>query len=209
MSSPGTYINDEFIKALIDVTDERFSKIDLSKLLIIVIDYAPKEFLYELAKQYDVNGIEWELADTDAKKQELIKNSVKLHKHKGTFYAVKRILAILNIDGEIQEYDKYNGRKHHFKISMDIVNDSFDLVKAAKLIKLLDDYKPLRSKLDNFQINIVLTCNICLSTYMVLEHEVYIPDYKFNPLIFSDFYGEAVSLMSDTNENNPLDGYFS
>ena len=76
MGSQNTYINDEFINSLINETDRRFSSIDLSQLLVMVVDCAPYELLRDLAEQFDVNGIEWELADSEDKKRKLIKDSV-------------------------------------------------------------------------------------------------------------------------------------
>lgn len=206
MGSQNTYINDEFINSLINETDRRFSSIDLSQLLVMVIDCAPYELLRDLAEQFDVNGIEWELADSEDKKRKLIKDSVILHRYKGTFYGVKRVLGILNIEGEIEEYDKYNGRWHHFKVHLNIVNDTFDMSKGVKLISLLNEYKPLRSKLDNLQINLIVSADICITTYMVTQNEIFVPDYDFNSLYFSNFYDDMKCYWCDKEQISEYDG---
>lgn len=73
-----------------DMVKSRFENMDLSALLVYVVDSVPAEALFYLASQFDVLGWKgWNLAQTDADRRALIKKAIELHRYKGTIWAIK------------------------------------------------------------------------------------------------------------------------
>lgn len=91
--------------AFVTVAEQRYFDIDLSKILIYLVDNAPAEVLPYLADQFDVLGYKgWLFADTEEKRRALLKKAIVLHKKKGTPWAIREALkAIGYVDAEIIE----------------------------------------------------------------------------------------------------------
>lgn len=85
------------------ILKERFDNLDMSAILMYLIDTSPEPALYHLADQFNVLGYNgWLLAQTVEQKRSLIKNAIKLSSKKGTGYAIKEILKSVGfIDPEL------------------------------------------------------------------------------------------------------------
>lgn len=84
---------------------ERLERLDLSVLLVYLIDLVGADLLPLLAEQFHVMGDEgWLLANTDEQRRELIRRAIELHRYKGTVWAVKEVLHVLNVDVELLEW---------------------------------------------------------------------------------------------------------
>lgn len=78
------------LAAFDDMVKDRLEALDLSALLVYVVDTVPASALYYLASQFDVLGHKgWNLAQTDADRRTLIKKAIELHRYKGTIWAIK------------------------------------------------------------------------------------------------------------------------
>lgn len=81
---------------------ERLSDLDRTVLLVYLVDLVTPEALPHLAEQFHVMGLEgWAAADTEDARRQLIKQSIELHRHKGTPWAMKRALAPLGLEVEL------------------------------------------------------------------------------------------------------------
>ena len=78
----------------------RVSEVDLSPLLVYLVDTVDASALPVLAEQFHLLGEGWELAPNEDERRLLIKTSIELHRHKGTPYAVRLIFRVLGM-GEI------------------------------------------------------------------------------------------------------------
>ena len=77
-------IKDESSLAFNELFD-RLGTLDLTPLLVYLIDNVEASALPHLAEQFHVTGNEgWKLSSNQEKQRELIKESVKIHKIKGT-----------------------------------------------------------------------------------------------------------------------------
>ena len=113
-------INDMHIKIFDEICEERFSKIDIDTLLVIIIDNLPADALPHLAEQYHITGNEgWLHANTENEKRALIKNAIKIHRYKGTKYALLEIFNTLNLSGTITEWFEYGGKPYNFRVRFD------------------------------------------------------------------------------------------
>jgi|GEM_PF-5575042 len=84
-------IRDQNIEALNELID-RLGNLDLTSLLIYIIDHVHESALPHLAWQFHIEG--WELAKTVEDKRNLIKRAIELHKYKGTLYGIKIACAL-------------------------------------------------------------------------------------------------------------------
>jgi len=83
---------------------QRIEQLPLDGLLTYLIETVPAAFLPELARQLHIMGIEgWRFAETDADRRRLIRESIALHRKKGTPWAIRRALAQIGVDAEIVE----------------------------------------------------------------------------------------------------------
>ena len=102
MSKSLAPINDINLKIFDEICEERFKNIDLECILISIIDNVPADALPHLAEQYHITGNEgWIQALSDTEKRNLIKSSIKMHRYKGTKFAIEEIFKTLNIVGNV------------------------------------------------------------------------------------------------------------
>lgn len=98
------------LKAFDTMAQTAFAAIDKSIVLMYLIDTAPVDALTYLAQQLDVLGYKgWLFADTEAKKRELLKKAITLHKKKGTVFAIREALIAVNPNYTGVEVFKLNG----------------------------------------------------------------------------------------------------
>jgi P2-related tail formation protein len=93
----------------------RVSGFDLGPVLLYDFDHVDQSVLIYLAEQFNMLGdAGWDMADTEAKRRALLKESVALHRLKGTPWAIKRVLALLGfgtavlVEGWVK-VARYNG----------------------------------------------------------------------------------------------------
>ena len=168
-------INDINLKIFDEIAEERFSEIDIDCLFIIIIDNLPPDALPHLAEQYHITGNEgWLQCQSDSEKRALIKKAIELHRYKGTKYALIKVLNSLNINGEIQEWFEYNGEPYHFKISIFLQNCPYNEKVFDSLKKMIEEYKNVRSVLEEISIESQFDSPIGFLSYTNVENELQI-----------------------------------
>lgn len=126
---------------------ERFSELELDKLLIYLIDTVDAQALPFLAEQFDVLGYKgMRLAKTEADQREIIKKSIELHRFKGTLWAVEEALKAVGYgDCVIEEH--VDGHWAKFRVFVDIANHPVNVVEIDDVVKMIKEYKNTRSHL--------------------------------------------------------------
>lgn len=169
----------------------RFDAIDVSPILINLIDTVPASALPYLADQFDVSGIKgYKFAVTDTDKRDLIKKAIDLHRYKGTPFAVKESLKSLGItDVGILEgvlsiiYNGlylYDGSFTYGEIQWPrfrvIINAStFSLVDMAlyrNIVVLVNEYKNVRSHLVDISFRLNLIDDSTASDYFLSNNPI-------------------------------------
>ncbi|WP_318367373.1 phage tail protein I [Enterobacter sp.] len=146
---PPPLASDERFSILANIAAERFTQIDLTALLVYLIDIVDASALPTLAEQFHVQGLEgWLFTRNEQEKRELIKQAIELHKYKGTPWAVRRVLEILSLPGTISEWFEYGGKAYFFKIEIELENQGIDENIFNNLVDLIHEYKNVRSKLE-------------------------------------------------------------
>lgn len=124
-----------------NVIKETLAEIDLSKLLIYIIDTADASLLPYFAEQFDVLGYKgFKLAQTEIDQREIIKRAIELHKYKGTEWAIKEALKSIGFS-EIELIK--TGYDHWAKFGIRITNQSVQLTDTSffDIIQMVTEYK--------------------------------------------------------------------
>lgn len=146
---PPPLASDERFSVLANIAAERFAQIDLTALLVYLVDIVDASALPSLAGQFHVQRLEgWLFAANEQEKRELIKQAIELHKYKGTPWAVRRVLEILSLPGTISEWFEYGGKAYFFKVEIELINQGMDENLFNNLVDLIHEYKNVRSKLE-------------------------------------------------------------
>lgn len=133
-----------------------FQELDVNCLLTNLFDEVDESALIHLAEQFHITGNEgWLSCQTEQEKRELLKNSLKLHKFRGTKYALVRVLSILGLNGIVNEWFEYGGKPYHFKISIEMNSRAFDFATENSLLELINANKNVRSKLETLTVDLI------------------------------------------------------
>lgn len=167
-------INDENTKAFNELFD-RLGTLDLTPVLIYLVDEVEPSALPHLAEQFHIMGFEgWLFGLSDKEKRDLVKNAIKIHKYKGTKFAIRKIFEALNIEGKISEWFEYNGSPFHFKMQILLNNRPYNSTTFEILKGMVEEYKNVRSVLEEINIESQFTAIPDWISYSDLENEVVI-----------------------------------
>lgn len=81
-------------------------------------------------------------------KQDIVKNSVRVHKRMGTKYAVENVLNSLHPQSHIEEWFEYGGAPHYFRIVINADNKEYE-IDIDKIVKSINLYKRLSAHLES------------------------------------------------------------
>ena len=138
----------------IDAVIEHLSGIDLTRLLIYIVDDVAVSALPHLLEQFHVTGHEGSrVAQSDGDRRALIRGSFDAHRYKGTRYAIRRALESMGLTSTILEWWQYAGAPHHFKVVIDLLNQELTGDQQSLLDAYIQEYKPARSVMDGITFN--------------------------------------------------------
>lgn len=93
---PPALAGDERFAALCELLQGAYDDLDLSAMLVYLVDQVKPAVLSHLAEQFSLTDeLSWSLASTDATRRGLVKRSIELHRYKGTPWAIKQALAAI------------------------------------------------------------------------------------------------------------------
>lgn len=141
-------------KKLTEVSSSAFNlNGDLSSL--IRIDDAPSAYLSILAWQFSVDR--WQEDWTDDVKRGQIKNSINVHRHKGTNYALRKIIESFGYSLTVHEWwqESPMNAPGTFQITIETNGQALSERTYKTLIELLHDAKPLTRELKGIEINVI------------------------------------------------------
>jgi phage tail P2-like protein len=163
---------------------ERMGTLDITPLLVYLVDDVPASVLPHLAEQFHITGYEgWLLASSDAERRALIKGSIELHRYKGTPYAVKKVLETLALSGTVQEWFHYGGQPYHFKIWVDIGERGMSAATVATLDALISIWKNTRSYLEVINLRLSVAAAVPVLGCTIQIGETITVDPWFTPLL--------------------------
>ncbi|TBV10271.1 phage tail protein [Stutzerimonas kirkiae] len=99
---PPPLASDERFALLCQLLDDSLAGIDLTPMLVYLVDTVSAELLPTLAEQFSLlDETTWSGAESEAARRELIKGAVGLHRYKGTPWSLRDMCRRLGL-GEIQ-----------------------------------------------------------------------------------------------------------
>ncbi len=146
---PDAIADDRYIA--LDRVWSRISLLPVETAFVNLVDQAGESLLYVLARQFHMLGSEgWVLAETLEQKRNLIKRSIPLHRRRGTKWAVRYVLDLLGMGGEITEWFEMipPGEPYHFSIDIDLGDRQLLSSFVDQLYQLVDTHKNVRSWVD-------------------------------------------------------------
>lgn len=132
----------------------RISDVDLSPLLIYLVDTVHASALPNLAEQLHILGEGWQFARDDEERRRLLKRAIELHRYKGTRWAIQQVLETLSLSGQISEWHQYGGAPYHFKVNVDLTQHGIDEATFDALLSLIHEYKNVRSHLEELTVSL-------------------------------------------------------
>lgn len=120
---------------------------EIGRLLIYpAIDTLDEPLLDILARDFKVDW--WDPEYTLEEKRRTLKDSWRVHKLLGTKAAVVMAISAIYPHTQVLEWFEYGGDPYHFRLDINITNDSIDSVKQRRVLERLNFYKSLRSHND-------------------------------------------------------------
>ncbi len=110
------------------------------------IDLLDEPLLDILAHDYKVDW--WDADYTLEEKRQTLKDSWRVHKILGTKAAVETAISAIYPRTTVQEWFEYGGKPYHFRLNINITNDSINSEKQRRVLERLNFYKSLRSHND-------------------------------------------------------------
>lgn len=148
--------SDKTTQALCFALDKQFKQISEEFKLVLIycrVNDLDEVALDELAWQMHVDFYKHSLSLD--KKKELIKNSLRWHKIKGTPAAVEEVISTIFGRSKIEEWFEYGGEPFFFRVNVDASKQGASKEDLDMLENLINEYKNKRSWLE--VINIFLT----------------------------------------------------
>lgn len=120
--------------------------IDAAALMTRLVDLVEPNHLILLADAFHIMGDEgWNYADTDEQKRNLIKMAIPLHRHKGTPWAVKQLLANYGLLDKIQMIEWWQPNplpRPQPPKSVDLITDAATTPEVVRVLPSLEQTKP-------------------------------------------------------------------
>lgn len=115
-----------------------------------------KRFFYEqddfnrafLAQTFDVEPASQSLEET----KKLLDEPLKTYFFEGTFFTLQKALKSFYGDSTLKQWFSYGGEPYHFKVEIDLKDDSTDETRYKKLDTLIEQYKNVRSVFKGFNL---------------------------------------------------------
>lgn len=144
----------------------RLDNIDLSVLMVFLVDIVDSSALPWLGEQFSLSGDGWELAESDDVRRMLIKAAIELHRYKGTPWSIREVIRRFGF-GEVDliegtgrlSYDgnrSYNGLFVHgdaaaWAVYRVILKQPITNDQAAMLRQTLTAFAPARCHLASLE----------------------------------------------------------
>ena len=140
-----------------------------------VIDRLDERLLDILAYDFKVDW--WDADYSLEEKRRTLKDSWRVHKLLGTKAAVEMAISAIYPRTTVLEWWEYGGEPYHFRLDINITNDSIDSDKQRRVLERLNYYKSLRSHNDGVTYFVEAQPAIAkaVSTVAALQESAHVP----------------------------------
>ena len=150
---PPPLAGDERFQALGQLA-ARISDIDLSPLLVYLVDTVNASALPNLAEQLHILGEGWQFARDDDERRRLLKRAIELHRYKGTPWAIKQAMKKLGLERFTLVEHPEAAHWAEFDVDITVVDRPLTEAIYPQITQLIDTYKPARSHLRRLVVSV-------------------------------------------------------
>lgn len=137
---------------------------------LVNIDKIPEELLDLLAFEKHVDFYQANLPISQ--KRNIVKSSISLHRKKGTPAALHLVFDKLALDSKLKEWFQYGGEPFYFKIEVNIKDKSVSEETLSALIRMVNEYKNVRSHLEKIDVFFTSNCKFYLGACSIFGEEI-------------------------------------
>ena len=139
------------------------------------IDTLEEPLLDILARDFKVDW--WDPEYSLEEKRRTLKDSWRVHRLLGTRAAVETAISAIYPHTQVLEWFEYGGEPYHFRLDINITNDSIDSEKQRRVLERLNYYKSLRSHNDGVTYFVEAQPAIAkaVSTVAALQESAHVP----------------------------------
>jgi len=151
------------------VIKDELATIDLTQLLVYMIDTVDAKALSFLGAQFDVLGYKgFRLAATDDDRRSILKRAIELHRYKGTDWAIKEALKSIGFADVVL----LRGYDHWAKFGILLTNENVQLTSSsfADITAMVQEYKRAVCVLAEIRINILVTDTLTVSDDLAIAN---------------------------------------
>lgn len=132
------------------------------------IDGLDESLLDILARDFKVDW--WDSDYSLEEKRRTLAGSWQVHKTLGTKAAVETALRAIYPATQVKEWFDYGGDPYHFKLNINITDESVNMDKQRRVLDRLEYYKNLRSHLDSVEYFMVGKTALAYAGAVPLSH---------------------------------------
>lgn len=132
-------------EAMAELLAQRLKEIEQLRIYP-AIDRLDEQLLDILAYDFKVDW--WDPNYTLEEKRRTLKDSWRVHKTLGTKAAVETAISAIYPNTKVVEWFEYGGEPYHFRLDINITDDSMDSDKQRRVLERVNFYKSLRSHSD-------------------------------------------------------------
>jgi phage tail P2-like protein len=150
-------------------------------------DTCPTPLLPWLAQQFSVDT--WDADWSEQQKRQVIRDSVFVHRHKGTIGAVRRALGSLGYDVQVQEWFNQTplGKPYTFRLLLLADQYGIDQAGMRKILEVIESTKNLRSHLEEVLPTVKSAGNEFTASVTNIGSEVSVNNFMPVPLLINQF----------------------
>lgn len=137
-------------------------------LILPRVNELDEAVLDELAWQLHVDWYDAN-ADIDVKRQ-IIKNALKIHRYRGTPYAVEQVIQDYFGDGHVEEWFEYGGEPYYFRVMTSNPSVTFEL--AERFVMAVEKVKNIRSRLEQVIISMSAEMQIYFGNVLYIDDHI-------------------------------------
>ncbi len=121
---------------------------DIGAVLVMLTDVVTPSALDFLADHFSLLDEGWQFTQDDTHKRALIKSAIEIHRHKGTPWALKKLIDIYGLDVKVFEwFDTHELPRTLRAKDVDLVTDIANVNQVIKVLPVLTEAAPVSNTL--------------------------------------------------------------
>ena len=200
-------------EAMADLLAQRPEEIEQLRIYP-VIDRLDERLLDILAYDFKVDW--WDADYSLEEKRRTLKDSWRVHKMLGTKAAVETAIRAIYPRTTVQEWFEYGGEPYHFRLNINVSNETIASEKQRRVLERVNFYKSLRSHNDGVTYFMqaaearAVSCaaslgsRMCVGVELPIPPEVLIPHVRAGTVVGIGISGQYQKIKKEVLLDGPL-----